>query len=177
MLLRLANRVLVETATTGTGTITLGSPADGFQSFAAGGITDGSKVRYLIENGNDWEIGTGVYTASGTTLTRVVDESSNSDAAINLSGTSRVSVTATSDDIGARAVQIDSIAGAFNGVADTFPLDVSGVAVVPRSTFNVFVLFNGVMQAPGVAFDVVDDEIIFDFVPVSGDTCTIWVHY
>jgi len=177
VLITLANRVRVATATTGTGTITLGSAGAGFQNFAAGGVGDGDRVRYLIEDGTEWEIGEGVYTASGTTMTRSVEESSNADAALNLSGAATVSLVAVASDLGTRAVLIDSIEADFDGVADTFPLDVSSVAVWPRSTYNVFVLFNGVMQTPGVAYTVTDDEITFDFVPAAGSTCTIWVHY
>jgi hypothetical protein len=52
-----------------------------------------------IEDGNDWEIGTGIYTASGTTLTRSVTESSNAGAALNLTGSAVVYVSATAADI------------------------------------------------------------------------------
>ncbi|KPK37651.1 MAG: hypothetical protein AMJ69_10765, partial [Gammaproteobacteria bacterium SG8_47] len=95
----LVNRAKVATATTGTGTITLGAAESGYQTFADAGVTDGQVVRYVIEDGTDWEIGTGTYTASGTTLSRTVDESSNSDAALNLSGSAVVYVSAAAEDI------------------------------------------------------------------------------
>jgi len=95
----LANRAKVSTATTGTGTIALGSAESGYQTFADAGVTDGQTVRYTIEDGENWEIGTGVYTASGTTLSRTVVESSNADAKISLTGTATVFLTAAAGDI------------------------------------------------------------------------------
>jgi hypothetical protein len=102
---KLVNRAKMTTATTGTGTLTLGSAVDGFQTFAAAGVANADVVRYVIEDGDNWEIGTGTYTASGTTLTRTVQESSAAGSAISLSGDAVVFVTAAEQDI----VQLDKV--------------------------------------------------------------------
>jgi hypothetical protein len=111
----LGNRIKVSTSTTGTGTITLGSAENGFQTFAAGGISNGDTVRYVIEDGANFEIGTGTYTASGTTLTRSVTESSNADAAINLSGGAIVIVANTTADI---VTDVNITGGSISGITD-----------------------------------------------------------
>jgi hypothetical protein len=96
----LFNRVKVETATTGTGSITLGAALSTYLDFAGGGVSNGNQVSYLIEDGSTgWEIGTGTYTTAGTALSRTPLKSSNSNAAINLSGNAVVSITALSGDI------------------------------------------------------------------------------
>ena len=97
----LVNRAKVSTATTGTGTITLGAAESGYQTFLEAGVSNADIVHYIIEddNGASWEIGTGTYTASGTTLTRTVSESSNSGSAITLTGSAVVFVGATAEDI------------------------------------------------------------------------------
>lgn len=96
--IRLANRVRVATATTGTGTVTLGAAATGFQLFATGGVLNGETVRYLIEDGTAWEIGLGVYTTAGLTMTRTLVESSTGSL-LNLTGAATVSIVASKDEL------------------------------------------------------------------------------
>jgi hypothetical protein len=120
----IANRVKVAVdGTPGTGTINLGAAVTGFQSFADGGITNGQVVSYAIEDGDAWEIGTGTYT-TGTpnTLSRTVIESSNSDAALDLTSNAVVFITALSGDL-QNAVDMDQ------GVATTDSPDFAGLSV------------------------------------------------
>jgi hypothetical protein len=93
MALVVFDRVQETTATTGTGTITLGGAVTGYQSFAV--VGDGNTTFYCITNGAQWEVGIGTYTSSGTTLSRdTILSNSNSNASpITLSGSSVVFVT------------------------------------------------------------------------------------
>ena len=95
MALVVKDRVRETTTTTGTGTITLGGAATGFQSFSV--IGDANTTFYTIQlsNTNEWEVGIGTYTLSGTTLSRdTILESSNGGSAVNFSaGTKDVFVT------------------------------------------------------------------------------------
>jgi hypothetical protein len=90
---KLYNLARMTTATAGTGAITLGSAVSGYLTFAAAGVSNGETVTYGIKDGSGSEIGEGVYTASGTTLTRSVIKSTNSDSAISLSGSAEVFIT------------------------------------------------------------------------------------
>ena len=92
----LVNRAKAATATTGTGTITLGAAESGYQSFTDAGVVNSDVVRYTIEDGDAWEIGSGTYSTG--TLTRVLDESSTGSL-LNLSGDAVVYVTAAGEDI------------------------------------------------------------------------------
>jgi hypothetical protein len=93
MALIFADLVQETTATTGTGTLNLAGAVAQFQSFVTG-IGSGNTCYYTLLSGNatDWEIGIGTVTSgSPNTLARTtVLKSSNSNAAISLSGTSNV---------------------------------------------------------------------------------------
>lgn len=97
------NRGGMLTATTGTGTITLGSAITDatngdMQTFAAAGVVDGEKIDFEIIDGNASEHSEGIYTASGTTLTRTLIDSSTG-ALLNLSGSAKVYLVPFAADI------------------------------------------------------------------------------
>ena len=99
-MVKLVNRAKETTSTTGTGTLTLDGAAGSYQSFAAAGVTNGDTISYVIEDGNDWEIGSGVYSDVGSiTLTRTVTESSDGGTALNLTGNAQVFATILAGNI------------------------------------------------------------------------------
>ena len=96
MALILADRVKDTTTTSSTGTVTLsGTAPTGYQNFSV--IGNGNTTYYTIahQTANEWEVGIGTYTSSGTTLARTtVLASSNSGSLVNFSaGTKDVFVT------------------------------------------------------------------------------------
>jgi hypothetical protein len=84
MPLVLKDRVKETSTTTGTGTLTLGGAATGFQSFSV--VGNGNTTYYAIVDSASgaWEVGIGTYTASGTLLSRdTVLESSTGGAKVS----------------------------------------------------------------------------------------------
>jgi len=132
MALVVKDRVRVTSATTGTGTFTLGSAVNSFQDFSV--IGDGNTTYYAIVDSasGDWEVGLGTYTASGTTLSRdTILESSNSGSAVNFtSGTKDVFVTYPAE----KAVYFDA-SDAVN--IDNIKLDGSTISTIDSGTLQV----------------------------------------
>lgn len=101
---KLFNRAgMTVTGAPGTGTITLNaaiaSPKK-YLSFAAAGVANGDVVSYLIEDGTEFEHGSGTYTASGVTLSRdVVRKSSDGGLKISATSAALVYVDAGAEDI------------------------------------------------------------------------------
>ena len=86
MALVLKDRVKETTTTTGTGTVTLAGAVTGFDAFSE--IGNSNTTYYVIahQTADEWEVGLGTYTSSGTTLARTtVLSSSNSGSATNFS--------------------------------------------------------------------------------------------
>ena len=83
------DRVKETAAAPGTGTITLGGAAVGFQAFSA--IGNGNVTYFAIVDtaAGTWEVNYGTYTSAGTTLTRNATplSSSNAGSLVNFTGT------------------------------------------------------------------------------------------
>ena len=125
------DRVKQSAAAPGTGTITLGAVASGFQGFSA--IGNGNVTYFAITDtaSGAWEVNYGTYTSSGTTLTRNATplSSSNAGALVNFTGTVDVFCTYPSS----KAIY-EEITG--NVLIDGGPITVVGNGVTSYTTFS-----------------------------------------
>lgn len=108
MTLRVADRILETSTTTGTGAITLDAAVTGFRRFSAiPSIATNDTLYYCIvavdSNGNpsgDWEAGLGTYSAANTLTRTTPQASTNGGAAVNFAaGTKYVMLDATAAQI------------------------------------------------------------------------------
>ncbi len=100
----LLNLVRVVSSTTGTGTLTLGDPVEGFLSVAQAGGINATTYSYAIEAdyvdgvATSREVGTGAWSSGGNTLTRNVSKSTNANNPLNLSGDAQIIITDLAED-------------------------------------------------------------------------------
>lgn len=147
MPLVIKDRVKETSTTTGTGTFTLAGAATGFQSFSA--IGDGNTTFYTIAlvGGSQWEVGIGIYTSSGTTLSRdTILSSSNSGNAVDFSaGTKDVFVTYPSEraitggggGIGALVVNATTVTDSYTVATGTNAQSVGPITIDSGKTVTV----------------------------------------
>ena len=96
MALVLKDRVKETCTSPGTGTVTLLGASTGYSSFSTIGNANTTYYCIADQSGNNWEVGIGTYTSSGTTLSRntVLSNSAGNTSLINFSsGTQDVFVT------------------------------------------------------------------------------------
>lgn len=100
---KILNLARVLSATTGTGTLTLGSAVAPFLTFSQAGVADGDVVYYSIIDGtSNSELGIGTYAASGTTLTRdtvLRSTGAGNTAKISCSGNQQVAIVYAASSI------------------------------------------------------------------------------
>jgi hypothetical protein len=131
MAIVLKDRVKQSAAAPGTGTITLGSVASGFQGFSA--IGNGNVTYFAIVDAASgaWEVNYGTYTSSGTTLTRNATplSSSAAGALVNFTGTVDVFCTYPSS----KSIYEETTG---NVLIDGGPITVIGTGVTTYTTFG-----------------------------------------
>jgi hypothetical protein len=131
MAIVLKDRVKETAAAPGTGTITLGGAASGFQAFSA--IGNGNVTYFAIVDSASgaWEVNYGTYTSSGTTLSRNATplSSSAAGALVNFTGTVDVFCTYPSE----KAIYEET---GGNVLIDGGPITVVGNNVATYTTFS-----------------------------------------
>lgn len=150
MALVLKDRVKESATTTGTGAVTLTGAYDGYRTFASC-IPTGSVVYYCIHNTatgseNEWEVGYGTFTLSGTTLSRThVYSSSNAGSLVNFSaGTKEVFITEPAD----QAVYQETN-GNLKLISGVIEVSADGTygTTLPNATFQAFATTDGYIQS------------------------------
>ena len=101
-MVKFVDRVKMNLTTTGTGTVTFGSVVSGFQSLADASVVDSDVVKYTIESGTNYEVGTGTIGLTGSTYTMARSPSSSSESdnsAINLTAGAVCFLTMLAEDV------------------------------------------------------------------------------
>lgn len=137
----LKDRVKETTSSSGTGSVTLAGPVQGYQGFSS--IGDGNTTYYCIAGVAEWEVGIGTYSAGVLSRDTVLESSANNSKVAFSSGVKDVFCTYAAD----KSVTTDTlpIASAFNTTSPNNTVNVASltsavattngdIALVPKGT-------------------------------------------
>lgn len=143
-MVKLLNRAKVSTSTTGTGGIVvLGSADTGYRDFYSAGAVTGDELRYVVEDGDNWEIGTGIISGmptglsdslfsvsgqSGSWVQRTVNLSAYAGATVRLVFSHQVAASGTTyfADLQLDQIAVDGTTYSFESSTENFQTTPSG---------------------------------------------------
>lgn len=162
------NACVFTAASGGTGSFVVSAAVTGWQTPAQAGAVDGASYRYRAYSSDlsEWEIGTGTYTASGTTLTRTVTASSNAGSAVNFTAAPSVALTMFGADI----PQTGTITFIIDGSGSAITTGEKGDLTIPFAcTINEWTLLAD--QSGSIVVDIWKDTYA-NYPPTVADTIT-----
>lgn len=170
--------VSFSTATTGTGTITVGiATVGGFRTPAQAGVADGTPVEYAIEEAGQRETGTGIYSVAGTTVTRVLSQSTTG-ALLSLAGAAKMFFTPIASRYNALAVGTTSVVAGrtYRSTNQSIPAG-AGFTLVSFDTVGMAVggtFFNPAFPTEGIIAEDGVHTIIFEGTGEGTATPVTW---
>lgn len=135
-MVKFVNRVKLNLTTTGTGTVTFGSVVDGFQSLADASVVNSDVVRYTLESGTNYEVGTGTIGLAGGTYTMARSPSSSSESdnsAINLGSGAVCFLTMLAEDVVQVLADLDNVSSTAPAGGQNLSYDSGTSSWVPAS--------------------------------------------
>tara|TARA_R110002073_G_scaffold134349_1_gene282034 strand:- start:3630 stop:5384 length:1755 start_codon:yes stop_codon:yes gene_type:complete len=151
-MVKFINRCKVQVASGGTSTLTFGSAVASFESLADQSVVDADQLRYTLEQGNEYEVGTGVIGLSGSTyrMTRTPLRSSNSDnSAINAGASAICFFTMLANDVTQYLADLANVSDTSPSGGQSLTWDAAAATWKPASPSGSIVNVSTYANLPG----------------------------